>query len=242
VHGQPAPPAYVVLSNYPLRFDLEGTHIPRGALLEGFKIPRLSSDEAFRSIRELSEFNAVYADPTRFARELVEMQIPSRLDGDLPSRAFRTEEDKLPPLLIGERYLVPDVEGREVPGELISAIVMEADRCAMGIVKTDGGGYHTVEMPISEAELAIYKESPDTFFGVLDRSNIRAETPVEFYEAVLSIYQHTPREKLIEFLGAHPALESLRSLPRAELAKIYAEGIAIECAKRAQPAKLLQSS
>jgi hypothetical protein len=234
VHGQPAPPAYVVLWNYPFRYDLEGTHIPRGVLLEGFKISRLSDDAAFTSIRELSEFNALHVDPARFARELAQMQIPSTLDGDLPSRAFQRESDKLPPLLIGERYAVPNADGREEPGELVSAVVMEEERSVTGIVRTDSGEHSIIRIPISETELAIYKESPDTFFGVLDSSNIRAESPVEFYEAILSVYKDTPKEKLIEFLEGHPALESLRSLPQEELAKIYAEGIAIDFARRTQ--------
>jgi hypothetical protein len=88
IHGAPAPPAYLVLSNFPFRFDLEATRIPRGALLEGFKIPRLVTGVLFGSLRELSEFHAEHADPLRFAETFKEMQIPSTLDGELPSKAF----------------------------------------------------------------------------------------------------------------------------------------------------------
>jgi hypothetical protein len=48
------------------------------------KIPRLAIDAPFTSLRELSEFSAERADPTRFAQTLIEMQIPSTLDGKLP--------------------------------------------------------------------------------------------------------------------------------------------------------------
>jgi hypothetical protein len=52
------------------------------------------------------------------------MQIPSTLDGELPSRAFGTR-DRDAPILIGERYLVKDGQGRDVAGELLSGVVDE---------------------------------------------------------------------------------------------------------------------
>jgi hypothetical protein len=112
INGLPAPPAYIVLSNFPFRFDLEGTNYQRGALLEGFKIPRLASDAPFTSLRELSEFNAEHADPSRFAQTYAQMVVPSTLDGELPSRAFGKKDT---PILIGERYLVPDADGSRSP-------------------------------------------------------------------------------------------------------------------------------
>jgi hypothetical protein len=60
--------AYVVLSIFPFRFDLEATNYPRAALLEGFKTPRLASDAPFTSLRELSDFNDEHTDPTRFVQ------------------------------------------------------------------------------------------------------------------------------------------------------------------------------
>jgi hypothetical protein len=158
------------------------------------------------------------------------MTIPNTLDGELPSRAFRKDGEQLPPILIGERYLVPDEDGCEVPGELISAVVVEKEKHVAGVVRLDEGRHIIVSMPISDNEIEIYRESPDTFFGVVDASNIRAETPVEFYEAVLSVYKDTPKEKLLEFLSTSSRIESYRTLPQDELAKIYAEGIAMNFA------------
>jgi YVTN family beta-propeller protein len=54
----------------------------------------------------------------------------------------------------------------------------------------------------------------------------KSKHPVELYETILSVYQNTPRERLLEFMGAHPNIGYFRSLPQLELAKIYAEGIA----------------
>lgn len=222
IEGIPAPPAYLVLSNFPFRFDLGGTHYPRGTLLEGFKIPRLASDAPFTSLRDLSEFNAEHADPSRFAQTYAQMVIPSTLDGKLPSRAFGK---KGTPILIGERYLVPDADGREVPGELVSAVLTESAMSVTAVMRLDDGYNIIVTMPITQDELNAYRESPETFFGTYEPQT-RAEHPVELYETILSVYRNTPRERLLEFMGAHRNVEYFRGLPQLELAKIYAEGIA----------------
>jgi hypothetical protein len=224
IHGKPAPPAYVVLWNFPFRFDLDGTHPPRGSMLEGFKIPRLASDAPFSSLRELSDFNAEHADPTRFAQTLIEMQIPTTLDGELPSRAFG-DPNRQPRILIGEHYLVPNADGREVRGELVSAVVSPNEMRVTGVMRLDDGTHIIVTIPINQDELNAYRESPETFFGAYEPQT-KAEHPVELYETILSVYSDTPRERLLEFMAGHPNIEYLRSLPQPQLAKIYADGIA----------------
>ena len=80
-------------------------------------------------MRELAEFHAEHADPLRFAKTFTEMQIPQTLDGELPSKAFGEKGEAI---LIGERYLVPDADGRQVAGELVSAVVMESEMSVLG--------------------------------------------------------------------------------------------------------------
>jgi len=224
IGGQPAPPAYVVLSNFPFRYDLQGTSYLRGALLEGFKIPRLSSDAPFTSLRELSEFNAEHADSIRFARAFASMEVPSTLNGELPSREFGKRGT---PILIGERYLVPDGNGQEQPGELISAVLHENEKSVMGMVRLDDGPTVMVSMPITDDELNIYRESPETFFGKYEPDN-RIDHPVQLYEWFLSVYRHTPKEQLLHLLAqAGHTIDPFRSLPQEELAKVYCEGIAL---------------
>jgi len=174
-------------------------------------------------LRELAEFHAEHADPFRFAKTFTEMQIPKTLDGELPSKAFG---EKGEPILIGERYLVPDADGQQVAGELVSAVVMESEMSVLGIVRLDDGAHVTVNMPITEHELDLYKESPDTFFGVYEPTTRVVKHPVELYELFLSVYSQTSRDRLLEFLAAHPNIEALREQSQLELAKIYAEGLA----------------
>jgi hypothetical protein len=156
--------------------------------------------------------------------ELVQMQIPSTLDGELPSRAFG-ERDREAPIQIGARYIVKDREGRDVTGELLSGVVHENQMSVVGVLRLDDGNHIMTKMPITEGELNAYRDSPETFFGAYEPST-KAETPVEVYERMLSVYGQTPRERLLEFLSGHPNFEAFCQLSELELAKIYAEGIA----------------
>jgi hypothetical protein len=235
IHGAPAPPAYLALTNFPFRFDLDETRIPRGALLEGFKIPRLVSGVGFASLRALSEFQTEHADPLRFAKTFTEMQIPSTLDGDLPSRAF-AQGQRDAPLLIGERYWVAGPDGRQVPAELMSAVLTESTMSVTAVMRPDDGHHIIVTIPITQDELNAYRESPETFFGAYE-PQAKATHPLELYETILSVYRDTPRDRLLEFIGAHPNMDYLRSLPQDELVKIYAEGVTANIlkAKAARP-------
>jgi hypothetical protein len=127
--------------------------------------------------------------------------------------------------VIGARYLVKDREGRDVAGELLSGVVDENEMCVVAVMRLDDGNHIITRIPISEEELNIHRDSPETFLGAYEPSN-RAETPVELYERILSVYSQTPRERLLEFLSGHPNIEAFRQLPQVELANIYAENIA----------------
>ena len=218
IHGKPTPPAYVLLSNFPFRYDLKGTSFVRAGLLEGLKVPGLDGKAQFRSPRELSEFRAQNADVIRFCETLLKMQIPSTLDGELPSRAFGGTE---PRFLVGESYLVKDRDGHEVAGELLQALVSESEMCVTGLLRINDGSTIICKVPLTETELMVYRESPTTFFGIVEPKK-RIEDPGELYEWLLSAYEQTPADRLLELLKGHPDIESLRTLSQLELAKTYA--------------------
>jgi hypothetical protein len=128
-------------------------------------------------------------------------------------------------LLVGERYLVKDAEGRDVAGELVQALVLEGEKHVVGLFRLEDGSTVICQMPITDAELKVYRESPDTFFGVYE-PKAQPKDPGEWYEWFLSAYQKTPREGLLRFLADQADFETLRDYPQLELAKIYADRVA----------------
>ncbi len=215
VGNDPAPPAYVILTNFPLGFDLDGAGPTRAALIEGFKIPRLTTSAKFDSLQELSEFNAEHADPIRLTNSLAMMTLPQTLDGSLPGQTFG-QPLEFERLLIGGEYVVKDTNGNDVPGILESAVVDEGRSSVFGIFRLGDGSYVKNIVPVSSAELAIYRDSPETFFGKYEPRN-KVEHPVELYEFILSSYKSTPKEKLLEFMKGHPQSGALAKMEQAEL-------------------------
>jgi hypothetical protein len=220
INGEPAPPAYVLLSNFSYRYTLGRTNFGFGALLEGFKIPGLARGTPSPSPRALSEFREQHADPLRFAQTLIEMRIPNTLDGELPGRAFVKGSE--PRMLVGERYIVKDGDGRDVVGELIQGLMLENEMNIGGLFRLRDGSTIFCKVPLTEAELEIYRESPETFFGVYE-PKAQIEDLGHLYEWLLSAYKDTPHDRLLELLKDHPDVESLRKLSQAELARTYAD-------------------
>ena len=223
INGASPPPAYIMLSNWPFRHRLGKGMVQRAALLTGIGIDKIAEDVRFHSLRELAEFRAEHQDVFRVAKEFTNMSIPRTLDGSLPAKAFGKPGQQ--PILIGERYLVPTQDGTEAPGELLSAHVDEHAGSVMAMVRLDDGMTIICSMPLSAEELALYRDSPETFFGKYEPRN-KIEHPVELYEWILKVYKSTPREKLIEWMKDHIDPTALASMSQEELVKRYAEGIA----------------
>src|SRR5438128_2154691 len=92
-------------------------------------------------------------------------QLPVTFDGEIPELVFGKVDNRL---LIGNRYMIPLDVGKEVPGELMSAVVMENRSEAMCVMRTDEGENHIVACPLTTDELLAHKRHPDTFFGKVD--------------------------------------------------------------------------
>jgi hypothetical protein len=113
-----------------------------------------------------------------------------------------------------------------VIGVLTQGIVNEIDKKVVGVFDVDGVANVLASFPISDQELAAYRESPETFFGEQQQVSKQIKEPIEAYEFVLSSYRNTPREKLLEWMAGHPEIERFKALSQLELAKHYSEGTA----------------
>ena len=81
--------------------------------------------------------------------------------------------------------------------------------------------------PLSKEELDAYRRHPDTFFGVPSQRKTQAKSPLDLYDFFHESYRQAPREKLLEFIKDWPDQAHLATLGQAELASLYAEGMAV---------------
>jgi hypothetical protein len=222
IAGQPAPPAYVFVTNNPHDYSLNGPSQTAG-LVEGFKIPDFKVDGRFASLHEALKHREKHMEILSLFKIVGRSQIPSTFDGDNPDLVFGNVTGRL---RIGQRYALPDGKGGEVIGELLHGCVMEDKKVASCIYKLANGQNIIGQDPLSEAEIAAYRRHPETFFGVV-KKGVRGgiNDPLEFYDFCLEIYRNTPKERLLELLGVR-GLEQFEGLSQRELAERYCEGLA----------------
>jgi hypothetical protein len=222
IDGQSAPEAYVFVTNHPFLYNLDSFEFPPAAVAEGFKMPDFKFDSAFLSLRDALKSREKHIDMFDLMKAMKEYdQIPCTFDGEIPEYAFG--EIKEPRPKIGDKYLVPDSSGNEVVAVLEDAAVLENEKKVYGVYRLEDGKQIIAGCPLSEKEFTVFKQYPDTFFGLYKRQNRKARDPLELFDFFHGVYKNTSKEKLLEFMKEHSDFEKLKGETQEELAMIYCE-------------------
>jgi hypothetical protein len=225
IDGQDAPQAYLFITNHPFEYDLSGIGQGRMGFSHGFKITDFSFDFKFTNIRDVLKAREKHKDMFALIKSICEHQeIPTTFDGEHPEFAFR-KEDSPPRLIIGNKYLVPGEDGKDIEGILENATLLEQERKIWGVYKTVDGKRIICTNPITDEELIAYRRQPDTFFGVHLKQGKKTDNPLDLFDFFYESYKETSRERLLEFLKDSPDFERLKSLDREELLVTYCERV-----------------
>jgi hypothetical protein len=228
IDGNPAPSAYLFITNRPFVHDIEGLDCTGFYSATGFKINDFPFERAARTILQMHRIREKHVEPYALLRAFHEQwHIPLTFDERLPAEAFgRLEEGRL---LIGNSYLVPNSSGTEVPAKLLSAVVLEHERSATGAYRLhDGSGTIICRTPLSDAEMEIYQQSPETFFGAVDRNKKSSDHPLDLFDFFFDTYSKSTREKLLEWMSSAGDVQRLSKLSQVELAEEYCAGMATQ--------------
>jgi hypothetical protein len=238
IDGQPAPPAYVFITNRAFMQALDDLDCGEVGIGHGFKIMEFPQGRGCKSFLEAVDARERHQEPHWLLKAMeTRTVIPSTFDDRLPEEVFSSEQ--VAPLLIGETYLVPDGNGCEVPGVLYDGSVLESECKAYGVYQLADGRSIVCTTPLSDAELAQYRRSPDTFFGVIKEVSRGIKHPLDCYDFLHSAHAKMSREKLLEFMVGWPDFDMLKSLSQPELVKRYcarmAEGMWAQIAAKNTP-------
>lgn len=234
--GVAADKAYVFVTNHPYTYNLEGTEFRTGVLADSFKIPESRAGARLPSIGAALEARERHREIFELLESIKShRQIPATFAGENPELEFA--QDKPPQLLVGQKYLVPNGDGTELPGELVDAVVMERDRVAVGIYRLDTGRQVLATCPLTETELRAYQQHPDTFFGVKKPAKREAKDALALYDFFCESYRHTPKDRLLEFMQGARDIDALRQLSQEELAKVYCERCTYSAVAKAEADK-----
>jgi hypothetical protein len=235
IEGKPAPPAYIIVTNYPFGADKDPS-FQRSAFGEGFKIPDFKAGGTFASLREVIAARDKHAPLHALLRSLADHGcVPATFDGNAPEFAFKKHE---PQLIFGNHYDIPNGKDGIEAGELIEAIVITKDKLAWCVFRLLSDGRSVMAtVPLSDDELFAYAAHPQTFFGELRQKPGPVTDPTDLYDTFLACYRKSSKEKLLEFfaVGGATDLEHLQHLSQEELAKTYAERMADSVWKQSGP-------
>lgn len=224
--GSLYPPAYVFVTNHAFHHHLSSTAGGIQVVADGFRIPDFGPEVRYTGYADVLAARERHAAMMALIDSIrTHYEIPATFDGELPSSL--TTNGSPTRLRIGQHYLVPDETGTEVPGRLVSATVMQSEKAAYGIYELGDGRKIIATCPLSPEELEDYRSYPDTFFDAITPVASKASTFVEKCDFLFSTYQHSTRDKLLEFMQNAQDIEYLRTLSQRELAIIYCERMAI---------------
>lgn len=223
VKGNPAPEAYVFVTNYPYHLHLGTVSPSRAVLAEGFKIPDFKMGVAFPSIRDALNAREKHKDMFQLMASLKNHdEIPSTFDGEIPEFVFGETVSRLK---IGNYYMVPVGNGKEERGKLTTATVAVSEKLVYCAYFLDSGKSIFATCPLTNEELAAYNRHPDTFFGTLMPQGKHVKDPIELFDFFYETYSKSSKEKLLELMKNRPNIEKLKGEDQSELALIYCEGL-----------------
>lgn len=214
--GQPnavsLPPAVVFITNYPDHHHLDSEVPDAGATVEGFKVDDYRTGRLL-TLPQKIEMRARNPEVEAFLASIQEhIDVPSTFEGEIPELPFNR-------LLVGHRYQMDD----GAVGTLEDACVMETNGKVALVINRDEGGRAIYTNQLSAEELTAWKRYPETFFGQIRQRQGAVDDPIELYDRIKAVYLHTPKEKLLEFMGAEG--EQHQEITQAKLAELYVQSI-----------------
>ena len=224
IDGQPAPPAFVVMTNHPFHYDLQGSKFAIAAFAEGFKIPDFGPSVSFPGLIAAFKAKQKYQDLFRLVQAIGNYRIPTTFDGEVPEFAFGDAERRWK---IGERYALDGLQNVDLSqgtsGVLTAAAVLESSKSVGLSFQLDDGRSVLTQAPMTDAELAAYRSHPETYFGVHREVGGNLKIPLDMFEWLHKNYINVPRAKLLEFLKDAPDISELSKLPNDELLLVYCD-------------------
>lgn len=224
--GQPnaasLPAALVFITNYPDHHHLDSQVPDAGATVEGFKVDDYRTGRLL-TVAQKIEMRARNPEVEALLSSIHEhIDVPSTFEGEIPGLPSNR-------LLIGHRYQMDD----GAVGTLESACVIDENGKVALVIDRDEGGRAIYTNQLSPEELAAWKRYPETFFGQICQRPGPINDPIELYDSLKATYVHTPKEKLLQFMGEHGV--RLAALTHPELLDVYVQGMVNSVMQRAGP-------
>ena len=216
IHGNPAPPAYVFVTNQPYHLRLDDESVPRVLLCLGFKIPDFGSGIGFSSLIAAHRAREKHVDAHSLQDAFKNFDIPTTFDGEITEFAFGEAKRRFQ---IGQVYQIE----QGVSATLTTDWVVQGKGTVYLCFQTEDGKFPILTAELTDSEMAAYRTHPETFFGRILKQGGQLEQPIDLFDFFLRSYREAPKKRLLEFMKDAPDIEDLERLPEDDLRLIYAE-------------------
>jgi hypothetical protein len=223
--GNPAPSAYLFITNSGFLHALDSTTWSELRFITGFKIDDFPIGRKPSRILDFVRAREKHIEIV-WLHEALEAHnsIPSTFDGRTPEEVFSGELLNRP--RIGDNIGVADKSGNLVIYRLLDAQVDTRTNEVFAQLQTADGQYLVGTFPLTEAEVSAYKREPNTFFDVVKPISKEPQNPLDCFDFLWEIYQHSTKETLLSFMKDWPGNEAHAAMSQKELAEIYCEAMA----------------
>lgn len=227
IRGEPAPPAYLFITNHPFHHRPDELATGWALIPMGFKIPNFGYGFSFNDFRDYVASREEHAAMYQLIKSISDhREIPSTFDGSMPELSFA--KTTMPRLEIGRTYQFHDAEGNATTGKLESAIVDDAERVAICAYRTDAG-FEIMASKLTDEEMSAYRRYPNTFFGRVEKQpRITRDIcdPVPIFDQLYETYQNAFKEDLLDWFKGAFDIEDLKKLSQKDLAIEYCQACA----------------
>lgn len=224
IAGEPPPPAYVFVTNRSFVHDLDGTSGGEAIYATGFKIGDFPAERGATRLLDMVDAREKHIEIHWLLKAMQRHhEIPTTFDDRLPEEAFGAMPEGR--LQIGESYLVSGPDGQEVEAVLEGGVVLEHEKKAYCTYRSSDGHRFMCSSALSDEELAVYRRSPETFFGELRQVGRGVDGPLDAYDFIFDTYSKSTREALLGFMKDWPDIDDLSKLDQTQLARQYAARI-----------------
>ncbi|MBY0357953.1 MAG: hypothetical protein K2W82_08130 [Candidatus Obscuribacterales bacterium] len=225
--GQPAPPAYLFVTNSGFLHALDSTQWSELRFMTGFKIPDFPVGRNPSRIIDFVRAREKHLEVIWLHEALdAHKSIPATFDSRTAEEVFDSELLNRP--RIGDNIGIVNPDGETEVFRLLDAQVDLSKGEVFAQLQREDGSHTVGTFMLTPAEIAAYKREPNSFFDIVKPVRGELQTPLDCYDFLFETYQHSTRETLLRFMDNLPHRNACQDLPQHELAEIYCEQMAIQ--------------
>lgn len=223
----PAPPAYLFLTNAGYLHNLDSVDLAGPVFMSGFKIDDFPIGRKASRILNFVRSREKHQEIV-WLHEAMQKQgtIPATFDGTTAEEAYGHELLNRP--RIGDQIMFDVAEGKMEIGRLVDAHVNTFNQSIFAQLQMPDGTYKLGTFPLTKAEYTAYQRNPTTFFDIVKPPQTKIKTPLDCFDFVWGSYQDATKENLLNFYRAFTGRDADPALNQKELAELYCEEVATQ--------------